>query len=213
MSHLLIIDLPGGNDVDLLTCAIQRGDRFTFLTSDLSVYRCDPRVWSWVERADHLVESTSFEAHTLDPLVMRLNDEDPFDALLCLIDIRLIEASRLAAALGLPFLNPQAVATLRDKFSVRKRLQEKGIKQAPFAMAKNNLELQDAVNAMGLPVIIKPSDGYGSQNIFLLQNEWDLEDPITPLNDMLPLMSDYGLGVVSNDRMLVERYIRGPVLG
>ncbi len=213
MSHLLIIDLPGGNDVDLLTCAIQRGDRFTFLTSDLSVYRCDPRVWSWVERADHLVESTSFEAHTLDPLVMRLNDEDPFDALLCLIDIRLIEASRLAAALGLPFLNPQSVATLRDKFSVRKRLQEKGIKQAPFAMAKNNLELQDAVNAMGLPVIIKPSDGYGSQNIFLLQNEWDLEDPITPLNDMLPLMSDYGLGVVSNDRMLVERYIRGPVLG
>jgi len=213
MSHLLIIDLPGGNDTDLLSCAIQRGDRFTFLTSDMSIYRRDPRVWSWVEKAHHLVESPSFEAAVLEPQLKTLHQRDAFDALLCLIDIRLVEAARLAQALGLPFLNPSSAALLRDKFSVRSQLQSKGLEQAPFALATSNPELQEAVKRIGLPVIIKPSDGYGSQNIFLLENEWDLEEYISPLQDMLPLMSDYGLGVVSNDRMLVERFVRGPVLG
>ena len=213
MSHLLIIDLPGGNDVDLLICAIQRGDNFTFLTSDLGVYRRDSRVWSWVEQASHILECKNFDQQTLDSKVMALHQKDPFDALLCLIDIRLVEASRLAHALGLPFLKPEVVTTLRDKFSVRSRLQSQGIEQPPFALATSNQELKDAVDIMGLPVLIKPSDGYGSQNIFLLQNEWDLDEMITPLNDMLPMMSDYGLGVTSNDRMLVERYMRGPIVG
>ena len=213
MSHLLIIDLPGGNDVDLLVCAIQRGDRFTFLTSDLSLYRRDARVWSWIEQASHLLECKNFDSQILDPMVIEQHRQDPFDALLCLIDIRLIEASRLANALGLAFLKPHTVARLRDKFSVRAHLQDFGLQQPPFALATNNQELQDAVGKMGLPVLIKPSDGYGSQNIFLLQNEWDLDELITPLKDMLPMMSDYGLGVTSNDRMLVERYMKGPVLG
>jgi biotin carboxylase len=213
MCHLLIIDLPGGNDVDLLVCAINRGDRFTFVTSDLSLYQRDERVWSWVEKASEILECKNFDPQTLDPMVHDAHERDPFDALLCLIDIRLIDASRLASALGLAFLKPDSVKRLRDKHSVRAHLQSLGHEQPPFALATNNAELQALVAQMGLPVLIKPSDGYGSQNIFLLQHEWELDELITPLKDMLPMMSDYGLGVISNDRTIVERYMAGAVWG
>ena len=39
MAHLLIIELPGGNDTDILQAAHVRGDSFTFLTADLALYQ------------------------------------------------------------------------------------------------------------------------------------------------------------------------------
>ncbi|HEY4956998.1 MAG TPA: ATP-grasp domain-containing protein, partial [Caldimonas sp.] len=35
----------------------------------------------------------------------------------------------------------------------------------------------------------------------------------SPLTDMLPSRADYGLGVVANDRLLVERYLKGTFFG
>jgi biotin carboxylase len=36
---------------------------------------------------------------------------------------------------------------------------------------------------------------------------------MSPLGDMLPSRADYGLGVVANDRLLVERYMSGQFIG
>ena len=54
---------------------------------------------------------------------------------------------------------------------------------------------------------------YGSQNIVLLRHDEDLDPWLTPLEDMLPSHKDYGLGVKANDRLLVERYMTGTVIG
>ena len=44
MAHVLVLELAGGNDVDILDAIISRGDAFTFLTSDLASYRSQPAV-------------------------------------------------------------------------------------------------------------------------------------------------------------------------
>ena len=38
MAHLLVIELPGGNDGDIISAAIKRGDTFTFLAARMDHY-------------------------------------------------------------------------------------------------------------------------------------------------------------------------------
>jgi biotin carboxylase len=213
MAHLLIIELPGGNDVDLLEAACARGDRFTFLSADLEHYRRQPAVWAALGNAQRLLDVPGFVAAEVARLVADVHAGQPIDAVLCLIDIRLVEAAQLAQRLGVRHIDPATAALLRDKFSVRRRLAERGIVQPAFALAESNAELQEAVRRLGLPVLVKPADGYGSQNIVVLRTPQDLNPMLSPLEDMLPSRADYGLGVVANDRLLVERYMTGTFYG
>ncbi len=213
MAHLLIIELPGGNDDDIVKAAIDRGDTFVFLTSDLSVYASQKNVFQHLQHAERMLEIQAFEFTQAAAAVADLHLAHPFDALLCLLDIRLIDAAALADMLGLHFLNPASARLLRDKYSVRQCLLSAGIPQPLFKLACSNEELQQAVADIGLPVLIKPSDGYGSQNIIVIEHEEDLAPWMTPLQDMLPSKADYGLGVMANDRLLVEQYMQGLLIG
>ncbi len=213
MAHLLIVELPGGNDTDLIQAALARGDTFTFLTADLGFYMQQSAVAPLLTQARAYIEVPGFDAALLKPRVLASHAQCPFDAILCLLDIRLIETAQIAQWLQLKYLNLESAVLLRDKFNVRTRLQACGIAQPSFALATSNEELQQAVDQIGLPVLIKPADGYGSQNVVVLQTELDLDPFMSPLDDMLPSRADYGLGVKANDRLLVEQYMPGIVIG
>ena len=213
MAHLLVIDLPGGNDTDILKAAVEASHTFTFLTSDLSLYRDQPEVKGYLDQAFAQIEVPDFNYDQIEERILSIHRQNPFDALLCLIEIRLTEAARLAQLLKLRHLNPLSAQLLRDKFNVRCRLSDAGLKQPDFALATTTQELKDAVKTLGLPVLIKPTDGYGSQNIVVLRTDEDLDPLFSPLEVMLPSRADYGLGVQANDRLLVERYITGDFIG
>ena len=213
MAHLLIIELPGGNDTDLLAATLAGGNAFTFLSAQMDHYRRQPEVWAALGAAESCMEVPGFAQADVEQQVLALHVRRPIDAVLCLIDIRLIEAARIAALLGVRHLNPASAVLLRDKVSVRRRLADSGIVQPDFELAETNAQLKAAVQRLGLPVLIKPADGYGSQNIVVLRHETDLDPLLSPLDDMLPSRADYGLGVVANDRLLVERYMTGRFIG
>ena len=213
MAHLLIIDLPGGNDTDILEAAKNRGDTFTFLTSDLNLYQSQDCVKPYLDMALELIEVKNFEFEVVLAKVLASHQKNSYNALLCLIEIRLLEASKLATVLGLHYLNLNSAVLLRDKYNVRRRLAECAIVQPDFALATTTDEIKSAVKGLGLPLLIKPSDGYGSQNVVVLRTELDLDPLISPIEIMLPSRADYGLGVMANDRLLVERYITGRFVG
>jgi len=213
MANLLIIELPGGNDTDILEAALRKQHSFVFLTQDLSVYKRNSNVFAWVEKASEIIELTSFGYDSIEEAVLHSNEKKKIDALLCLIDIRLIEASKLAKRLGVRHLNVESSILLRDKFSVRERLKQRGIEQPEFALACTNDEILKAIQKVGFPLLMKPSDGYGSQNILTLKNEEDLDLVKESLLTLLPITADYGLGVRSNDRLLVERFMSGSFIG
>ncbi len=213
MSHLLVIDLPGGNDTDILQAALNRGDTYVFVTSDIELYVSQACVRPYLEQALELIEIKDFDYRALELAVLESHQRVPIDALLCLIEIRLLEASRLAKALGVGYVNLESAILLRDKYLVREQLANKGIVQPEFALATTTQEIKDAVARLGLPVLIKPADGYGSQNVVVLQTPEDLDPLVTPVEIMLPSQAHYGLGVMANDRLLVERYMTGSFIG
>ena len=213
MAHLLIIDLPGGNDTDIFDAAINLGHSYSFLSSDIPLYLQQPKVASYLERADAIVDTAGKLYEDIEKQVLALHKKNTIDAVLCLIDIRLIQAAKLAEKLHVHYLNSESAILLRDKFNVRRKLAEYGIAQPEFALAESTTELVQAVHKLGLPVLIKPADGYGSQNIISLLEPEDLDPWISPLEEMLPSHTDYGLGVKANDRLLVERYMEGSFIG
>ena len=214
MSHILLLEAPGGTDFAILDAAVGLGHAVTFFTSDLDFYLSQKNGnAAALAQAAAIVTVSPFNYEAFEKSALAIHAATPFDAVLCLIDIRMIEASRIAERLGLPFLNVRTTRLLRDKYSVRAHLAACGIRQPRFALATSNLELQGVIEQLGFPVLVKPSDGYGSQNIVTFHSQNDLNPLINPLSDYLPSHVDYGLGVSANDRLVVEEFIQGTVIG
>ena len=213
MAHLLLLEAPGGNDFDVLDEAAARGHSVSFFTCDRGLYERNGAAKRHFGKLARILEISPFSYEALLERAMALHAEDPIDGVLCLIDIRIIEAAKLAAALHLPFLNQETAALMRDKFSVRQVLAANGICQPRFALARSNEELRIAVEQVGLPVVVKPCDGYGSQNTALFLTADDINPLISPFDNYFPCRVDYGLGVLANNRMLVEQYVSGRFIG
>jgi len=213
MAHLLVLELPGGNDGDILSAAIMRGDRFSFIAANLSHYQCQPVLNELLKHAERHIEIDLDDHVVVDETLISIHRNDPFDAVLCLLDLRLRDAARISSLFGLPHIAFDVACLIRDKFSVRQKLADHLIIQPDFRLAVSNDDLKKTVQEIGLPVLIKPSDGFGSQNIAIVRNEDDLAPWLSPLEDMLPSRVDYGLGVKANDRLLVERYMEGQLIG
>jgi biotin carboxylase len=216
MSHLLIIDLPGGNDGDVLSAVIALGHRFTLATADPPHYRAQADLGPLLLHAETVL-SLPADGAQWDAVLAAAHDADPFDAVLCLQDLRLVEAARVARTLSLAHVSPQAATLCRDKAAVRTRLAAAGMAQPRFALVEPGPDagrrLIAAVADVGLPAIVKPVDGFGSQHVFALRGEADL----TILHSLAELVAqgpgDYGLGIAASGALLVERLFDGPVLG
>jgi len=202
MAHLLLIEVPGGNDFTILEDAVDLGHQVTFLTADLAHYRKQgEETQARLALAREIVEIHPFDYAEFERRACLVHSSHPFDAVLCLIDIRMIEASLIAKKFGLRFLNSATTRLMRDKFSVRQTLATRGVRQPGFALAETATELRQAVAEIGYPVLVKPSDGYGSQNVSVVFSESDLGN----------LMES--LGVHASNRFSVEKYIRGHMIG
>ena len=212
MAHFLVLELPGGNDTDILEAILTRGDHFTFLTSDLAVYRRQDHVVKILDGADEIIEIPQFDHEIVTKEISRRGSQT-YQGVICIVDIRIVDAAHLAKWIGVPFLEPEKAFLLRDKFSVREKILAAGVGGQGFKLACSEMEMRAAIEDLGFPVVIKPCDGYASQNIVLLHGPEDLEPWISPLSSLADLVTDYGLGVTSNQRWLVEKYLSGKFIG
>lgn len=135
MAHLLIVELPGGNDVDIMRAAIERGDTFSFLTADLAHYQRQPLVSAVLEMAQRIITLPGFDYDEVQAEVLALHKRWPIEALLCLVDKRLVDAARLAQALGLPYIRPETARLLRDSSALRQHMAQQGLDHTEAAPA------------------------------------------------------------------------------
>lgn len=214
MAHLLLLEVPGGNDFAILEDAVAAGHAVTFVTGDLARYQSQGEATrAALALAREIIEVAPFSYPQLEQAALALHARLAVDAILCLIDIRLVEASDLAARLRLRFLNPVTTRLMRDKVSVRETLARKAIRQPRFALAENVADVREAVARIGFPVLVKPSDGYGSQNVNVVESDEELERLLEILAGLAARPTDYGLGVQANNRYSVEQFIRGSMIG
>ncbi|MDE2303736.1 MAG: ATP-grasp domain-containing protein, partial [Sphingomonadales bacterium] len=213
MSHLLVIELPGGEDGDILVAAREEGHRVSLLTADPAHYRRQPALAALLEGCEQVIDAGDFAQAAPLPRLLALHAASRFDAVLCLQDLRIIEAARIARALGLAHLNPATAALCRDKAAVRARLAAAGIAQPPARRVRGPRGLIAAAEALGPPLVIKPIDGFGSQNIFALRDAADLALLRARPEIIAGAPGGYGLGVAARGALLVERMLTGELVG
>jgi biotin carboxylase len=183
------------------------------LTASLEHYAEFAMAHILLKLACHRICVPGLDYDEVEREVMALHQKQPIDAVLCLTEARLVLAARLAQKLGLPHISPECALLLRDKFNVRQRLQAHGIEQPAFALAESTASLMAEVDRLGLPVLVKPSDGTGSINIVPMRDEPERLAFEQQMTDGLVMDGDYGLGAHANGRWLVERYMQGQIVG
>ncbi|WP_431781950.1 ATP-grasp domain-containing protein [Streptomyces chumphonensis] len=172
------------------------------------------------ERLLLLTRDPSFYAHELDRLPsgsLDVVETDTFDVegltdalrrtpevrgLISSTDTWTLAGAELTARLGLPGLDPDVLRLTRDKAAVRNRLhgaaltRGRAVETPAAAPDARRLLLKE----VGLPAVVKDTAGTGSQNVWLVRDEEELDRAL-----------DQAAGRNLKGRLFAEPYFCGPV--
>lgn len=122
------------------------------------------RVWLFLDRepgwerpfiAGATVVDT-LDAEAMTEAAHRLAEHHTINGVLCWDEVRMLPSARLAAALGLPGGEPEAIANCRDKHRTRTALAEAGVPQAQSVLVSDLAQARSAAERTGYPVVLKP---------------------------------------------------------
>jgi S-sulfo-L-cysteine synthase (3-phospho-L-serine-dependent) len=121
-------------------------------------------------------------------------------------DFYLGAVAGLAASLGVPANTPQTVTTCKDKARARQVLTDRGLLQPRFTAVTRPGQVASAVRKTGLPCVVKPVDGSGSEDVLLCATPAQAQRQAA-----LVLAVERNVrGQASAGAALVEEYAEGP---
>ncbi|MFI5619694.1 acetyl-CoA carboxylase biotin carboxylase subunit family protein [Streptomyces sp. NPDC051567] len=163
--HVVLLETATVRGFDLVAEMADDGIEVSFVTRRLDAYRGRPG-FELIARATRVVEVPELAGrHDLAALLRgRLGPHRP-DGVICRADASLHSAAVFARALGLPHESPDTARLLGDKAAVRERLGEAGIGSLRWRRAATEEEGLAAVDAIGLPCVVKPTSGAWSVGV------------------------------------------------
>jgi biotin carboxylase len=114
-------------------------------------------------------------------------------------------AARLAAALGLPGLDPAVALRVRNKHRMRLAVAAAGIDQPRWCVVGDEADLPGAITQVGLPCVVKPVDLSGSLHVRKAET---VEEAFLAFRD-LSGAADPDLGRSALPLALVEEFVAG----
>ncbi|MCG8916041.1 ATP-grasp domain-containing protein [Actinokineospora sp. PR83] len=176
----------------MVAAAEEVGQRLHLLTGNRGVYRhelslLDPDRLDVVDLDTHDVAACEAALKAIPDLAGLVNSTDTW----------LTVGADLAARLGLPGPDPDAVRVLRDKHAVRTVLREHGL---TWARSTEVTTARDAAQAIGFPLVLKDSAGTGSKNVWPVRSAEELDAALAEAGDAA-LMG----------RLFAESLVTGPL--
>lgn len=117
-------------------------------------------------------------------------------------DLGLIAVGYVCDQMGLTGLSFDSAQLCSDKLMMKQRLFESHVRTAKFHMIRSLSELEETVNELSLPVIIKATDLQGSRGIYIVRNEKDLVGAYKEV-----------MSLTNKDYCIVEEFIEGKEFG
>jgi hypothetical protein len=99
-----------------------------------------------------------------------------FHTIIAISERDVLRASYLRERFQLQGQLPESASQFRDKTRMKEIAQGSGLAVPRFTSLESSLDLLSFVEEYGYPVVIKPIDGAGSQNIQVISNQLDLEE-------------------------------------
>ncbi|NEA78292.1 ATP-grasp domain-containing protein [Actinospica acidiphila] len=181
----------------LVRAADRLGERLLLLTRDPAYYAYE------LDRlpADALdvVVTDTFDVERSADLLRRTPG---LRGLISSTDTWTLTGAALAERLGLPGLDPAVLRLTRDKAAVRNRLYDVGLTRGrAVEVADPDREARGLLlKEVGLPLVLKDTAGTGSQNVWLVRDEGELDAALAEAS-----------GRDLKGRLFAEPYFSGPV--
>jgi biotin carboxylase len=151
---------------------------------------------------DRVVRVETDDPEAVDATLVALHRERPLAAVLPGFEDQVPAAARLAAALGLPGLEPEVSLRVRYKDRMRRALAASGVAQPRFRIVSSAHEAATAGAYVGLPCVVKPIGRSGSAGV---RKAASVAEAAEALHHLV------GPGAARPDAAaMVEEYIDGP---
>ncbi len=177
MAHLLVLESWVGASSVLLPRAIKElGHRFTFVTRDLQHYlRNQPAPGLHpLLLADNILTAETNDPEQLLAYLEQQHRLLGFDGVVTTCDYYLETAALVAARLGLPGCAPEGVRTARTKHLMRQALERAGLPNPKYCTATSWEEARAGAEAIGYPVVFKPTDLCAGMYVVCARDEAEL---------------------------------------
>lgn len=133
---------------------------------------------------------------------------DPFHGVVTFWDRDVEPVAHAANALGL-FGSPISGAEkARNKYYMRKRLEELGIPHPKFQHVSTWTQMENAALSLGYPLIFKPVGAASSKGVFKIHNEEELHNAFNTMMEVATPENDIMFGFYKN-QYLLEEYMNG----
>ncbi len=128
--------------------------------------------------------------------------QNPVDAIMPINDWGTQSAAYVSAKLGLVGISEQAALNATDKGKMRDTWQAAGVPNPKYVVFSSLAEIQEKIDQIGFPCVIKPTDSGGSgRGISVLQS---IED--------LAWAFQFAAPYVRNNRFICEEFVQGTEL-
>ena len=148
---------------------------------------------------------TTVQAADMVQAAAALDAGEHIDGVLCWDEARILPASEVAAALGLPGGDVDAIARCRDKHLTRTAFDQAEVPQPRSALVGTLAAALTAAERIGFPVVLKPRALAASLGVVLVSDPADLAAHFGFARDTtVPEAPHY------DESVLVEQYVSGP---
>jgi biotin carboxylase len=124
-------------------------------------------------RAAHVAEVVDF---TDVDAVTEIGRREAVDGVLTVSADRAVPVvAAVAKALGLPGIGNETARLMTHKLAMRDALDAASVPQPPFAALRSESDAEGALEASGLPAVLKPVDSGGQRAVFRVESRADLD--------------------------------------
>jgi biotin carboxylase len=181
--------------------AFEAGYRIISIVSD----KGNPQKYGYEGKYYDLIQADIRDADAIIKAIKSSPYNGKFDAILAANDYVSAIAAKVSEAFATKHIPYSAIIKARLKDETRKTIQNSNLPNAKFADITNLEEAQEAAKNIGYPVILKPTDGACSQNVFLVKNQNEL---VKAFGKVSGLGESY-LNFKVRKKFLIEEYISG----
>lgn len=164
-------------------------------------------------REGHFSIAASKDVDDLITLAKELHKEHQFDGVFTFAESSVIATAMIAEALNLQGIGLDAAVKSRNKFFMRNAHKEKHAPHPNFQMVNTLEAALDAAKTTGYPAILKPTLGAGSQFVYKVNNEQELQDVFASAHQGIQTMSHVSNeGLTSQlgpNSLLLESFLDG----
>lgn len=119
-----------------------------------------------------------YDSNDIELFIYQFSQKERIDRIISLREEEVVRVAKIRKFLEIPGLQPFAAKLFRDKFEMKKFVRNNGIKTADYWKVNSIIDALESVKNDGynFPYILKPIDGAGSKNTFVLNCISDIEN-------------------------------------